>query len=161
MVRCKVLTQVIALIAVTIWLLSCSRTADDTPIKVSHDELKRMILLLEPTFDSTSNFHIVFTEKFNDVTQVVQIVQSPLPREKSTAASAYESFRYRGSEVFVYLPPTSNSASSVSLPSPFWLVHAPQWEVLLQREDGRLTYRKLCYLSPYDESLPDTLLNVF
>lgn len=137
---------------------------DDSTFRIPKEELKELILLLEPTFNDASNFHILYSERLNDSTHILHVSQNrELGQEEIGICEAFE---FRGVNVFVY--DTINctlsipeAVSSKDSRSPFFVVHAPQWEVLVQRRFGQLTFRKITYFSPYNENLEEVESDTF
>jgi hypothetical protein len=134
---------------------SCSskeRKVLDGKYRLTSNDVNEVLSLIEPKKSQKSNFHILYSEFFNDSTFVVQIWQHGQLASKNNLVS--EIFEYERSKVFIYddIQMVNNNQKDMDR-SPFFIVDANYWSVLVKRRNQENQYFKVEIFSNYSDSL--------
>ncbi|WP_188466594.1 hypothetical protein [Marivirga lumbricoides] len=123
-----------------------------TKYKLTANDIEAVLSLIEPEKNQELNFHILYTEFFNDSTFEIQIVQhGQLTSENELIDKVFE---YNGSKVFMYEDILKDNANQKEIDlSPFFVVHANYWSVLVKRRNEQNQYYKVEIFSNYSDSL--------
>lgn len=145
---------VIFIICFSSFQSSCSfkEEALNDKYKLTSNDVDKILSLIEPKKNQKFNFHILYSEFFNDSTFVIQIWQHGQLASNNTLVS--EIFEYDGSKVFMYDDILKDNADQKEIDrSPFFIVHANYWSVLVKRRNQQNQYFKVEIFSNYSDSL--------
>lgn len=150
-------------IAILLCSLSChapdpniSETSAITDkFRLTNEEIKTMILTIAPDESEKSNFHIVYSEQFNDSTGMMRMWQNQVLANESMGIC--ELFKVNESHVFVYdsLSCKLDVPDSLVVDNPssaYINFRGPTWMVLVKRRRGQIGFFNVTYFSKYDES---------
>ncbi|GAA5039191.1 hypothetical protein GCM10011506_38060 [Marivirga lumbricoides] len=151
----NLLVSLIFIICFSSFQSSCSLNKGEvlsTKYKLTANDIEAVLSLIEPEKNQELNFHILYTEFFNDSTFEIQIVQhGQLTSENELIDKVFE---YNGSKVFMYEDILKDNANQKEIDlSPFFVVHANYWSVLVKRRNEQNQYYKVEIFSNYSDSL--------
>jgi hypothetical protein len=153
-------------VAVLICLISCGQVknkkneAVTQRLKLSEPEINDLLSLLEVSADTIDNFHIQYSEYFNDSTVLVWIKQNQ--KKPTKDLKVCNIFDFRGSKVFVY-----DASCNLNVPadlkstdnqSPLFIPDSPFWQALALRRSGKMNYYSVSFLFKVGEAKDDPFL---
>lgn len=148
---------VIYIVCYSIFQSSCSfkeKEATSNKHKLTSKEINEVLSLLSPASNSEFNLHVLYSEFFNDSTFIIEIWQHQhLPSNNELIE---EVFNYNGSKVYIYdsIPLNKNDRDRANIDlSPFFIVDANYWSVLVTRRKEQNQYFKVEVFSNYSDSL--------
>lgn len=131
---------------------SCAQVEMDKKWILSDLELKALLSLLGTEEKTLLNYHVLYSEQFNDSTGIVEICQNNIVPSEEWGIC--KTLRFKKSKVFVYdTGSCTKDSSSIKVSSaqgsPYYIPDAPYWEVLIKRRKGQAMFSQITLFERY------------